>query len=122
MPVPEVRMNGRASPMKRAAKKAEKKLEEYKQTKPGQLALFQIATQEDGRYSNTIELYDGIPKYFWGKAERIEGRFLEPLEREFSYRNNSYPVRITPAVVKDSDGVNRYYYPSAREELVEDAL
>lgn len=108
--------------MKRAAKKAEKKLEEYKQTKPAQMALFQLATQEDGRYSNTIELYDGIPKYFWGKTERINGQFLEPIERDFAYRGNDYSVRITPAVIKDRDGVNRYYYPSAREELVEDAL
>ena len=84
--------------MNRAAKKAEKKLEEYKQTSPAQMALFQIATQEDGRYSNTIELYDGIPKYFWGKAERINGQFLEPIEREFSYRGNDYTVRITPAL------------------------
>lgn len=108
--------------MKRAAKNAEKKLEEYKQTKPAQMALFQIATQEDSRYSNTIELYDGIPKYFWGKTERIMGQFLEPLKREFSYRGREYSVRITPAAIEDSDGVNRYYYPSAREELVEDAL
>lgn len=108
--------------MKRAAKKAEKKLEQYKQTLPPQLALFQLATQEDGRYSNTIELYDGIPKYFWGKSERINGQFLEPIERDFVYRGREYSVRITPAVIKDSDGVNRYYYPSAREELVEDAL
>ena len=33
-----------------------------------------------------------------------------------------YKIEIAPAVIKDRDGVNRYYYPSKREELVEDAL
>lgn len=108
--------------MKRIVKQAEKKLEEYKQSKPTQLELFRLATQEDGKYSNTIELYDGIPKYFWGKTERINGKFLEPLERGFAYRGRDYSVRITPARIKDKDGVNRDYYPSAREELIEDAL
>src|SRR4051794_37186722 len=102
-----VQQTRRSSEVKREAKKAEKRLEEFKQTMPPQLALFQLATQEDGRYSNTIELYDGIPKYFWGKAERINDQFLEPIERNFSYREKDYSVRITPARIKDSDGVNR---------------
>ena len=74
------------------------------------------------QYSNTIELYDFMPKYYWGKTERINGKFLESLEREFECRGLKYKIEIAPAVIKDRDGVNRYYYPSKREELVEDAL
>ena len=45
-------------------KKTEKKLEEYEKT---QLPLpFKFPKQEK-QYSNTIELYDAIPKYFWGR-------------------------------------------------------
>ena len=63
-----------------------------------------------------------MPKYFRGKSERINGKFLESLEREFECRGGKYKIEIAPAVVKDRDGVKRYYYPSKREELVEDAL
>lgn len=100
----------------------EKKFEEYEQTLPVQLPLFEFAQPSEKRYSNTIELYDFMPKYHWGKVERIGGEFLRILEREFECRGKKYKIEIAPAVIKDRDGVNRYYYPSKREELVEDAL
>jgi hypothetical protein len=63
-----------------------------------------------------------MPKYVWGRIERIQEKFLEPIERDFECRGVSYRVRIVPARVKDSDGVSRDYLPGKREELVEDAL
>lgn len=102
-----------------------KKLEDYEQSKPSQLELFQfldMKPSEAGRYSNTIELYDFIPKYHWGKVERIGGEFLRVLEREFECRGSKYKIRVAPAKLTDKDGVTRDYYPSKREELVEDAL
>ena len=63
-----------------------------------------------------------MPKYHWEKTERINGKFLETLDREFECRGTKYKIEVAPAVIKDRDGVNRYYYPSKREELVEDAL
>lgn len=102
--------------------KSPKKLEEYAQSKPAQLSLFELLLPEERPYSNTIELYDFIPKYHWGKVERINGRFLESLERGFECRGRRYTVRVDPARLKDKDGVVRDYYPSQREELVEDAL
>ncbi len=33
-------------------------------TQPQQLSLFQTFLPDDERYSNTIDLYDAIPKYF----------------------------------------------------------
>jgi hypothetical protein len=101
------------------------RLEDYEQTYPLQLSLFQLLDlkpNEQPRYSNTIELYDFMPKYHWGKVERIGGEFLRVLEREFECRGTKYKITVAPAVIKDRDGVNRYYYPSKREELVEDAL
>ncbi|MBI4738261.1 hypothetical protein HY772_01650 [Candidatus Woesearchaeota archaeon] len=108
--------------MKKEAEKALKKFEEFKQTKPEQMNLFEILAPEDQKYSNSIELYDFIPKYFWGKQERINGEFLRALERSFTCRGVSYKVKISPAKIQDKDGVHRDYYPSKREELVEDAL
>ncbi len=103
-------------------KNVKKRLEEYDQTKPQQLTLFEYLSPQEASYSNTIELYDFMPKYYWGKVERINERFLEFLEREFECRGERYKLKVSPARIKDADGVTRDYYPGQREELVEDAL
>lgn len=102
-----------------------KKLEDYEQSKPEQLTLFELLSPEDKKYSSTIELYDFIPKYFWGKAERIQGQFLPSLEREFECRGIHYKVKIRPARMDDptdKEKKEKDYYPGKREELIEDAL
>jgi hypothetical protein len=101
---------------------AVKKIDEFEQSKPTQMNLFEMLLPQEREFSNTIELYDFIPKYFWGKSKRINGKFLEQLEREFECRSVRYKVKIDPAKISDRDGVTRDYYPSKREELVEDAL
>lgn len=101
-----------------------KALEQYKQSKPEQLSLFEMVAPDEKKYSNTVELYDFIPKYFWGKADqlRVNGKFLDSLEREFVCRGKKYKVKIKPASIEQSDGQEIYFYPAKREELVEDAL
>jgi hypothetical protein len=99
-----------------------KQLQDFEPNYPLQLQLFEFLQPDERRYSNTVELYDFMPKYHWGKTERINGKFLETLEREFVCRGEKYKIEVAPAVIKDRDGVKRYYYPSKREELVEDAL
>ncbi|MGA9996700.1 MAG: hypothetical protein WBP93_14880 [Pyrinomonadaceae bacterium] len=103
-------------------KEQPKSIEQYRQEKPVQLTLFELLSPEDRRYSNTIELYDFIPKYHWGKTQRINGQFLKQLDREFACRGKRYRVKIKPASLEDKNGTERYHYPSQREELVEDAL
>lgn len=107
--------------MKKDSKKKEE-INKYKKSKPLQLELFELLDPSEKDYSNTIELYDFIPKYVWGKTKRIQGKFLDPIEREFNCRGQGYQVRIAPARIKDSDGISRDYFPGKREELVEDAL
>lgn len=102
-----------------------KRLEEYEADAPQQLNLFQLLDlpkEKQKHYSNTIELYDFMPKYHWGKVQRINGQFLQDLERPFECRGAKYKLKITPARITDKDGISREYYPSKREELVEDAL
>ncbi len=118
-------IHGKPTPEREAAPESAKKLEDYARSEPFQLSLFRLLDlkpAEQQRYSNTIELYDFMPKYHWGKVERIGGEFLRVLEREFECKTIKYKIEIAPAVITDSDGVKRYYYPSKREELVEDAL
>lgn len=106
----------------REIKSLKPKMEDYRQSQPVQLQLFEMLHPTEKNYSNTIELYDFMPKYVWGKVERIQEKFLEPIERDFECRTVRYRVRIVPARVKDSDGVSRDYLPGKREELIEDAL
>ncbi|MEW6738219.1 MAG: hypothetical protein AB1489_43500, partial [Acidobacteriota bacterium] len=114
--------NLRRSTVAKKSEKITKKLEDYQKNKPVQLLLFEMIGPEERKYSNTIELYDAIPKYHWGNVERINGEFLRSFERPFEFRGIKYRVKIRPARLDDKDGTDRDYYPSEREELVEDAL
>jgi hypothetical protein len=95
-------------------------------TQPKQLSLFQTFLPEtDDKYSNTIDLYDAVPKYFPTKhmaGRRESGKYLPILEREFEHRGESYKLKIRPARIQYKDGQEREYYPSYREELLEEAL
>lgn len=102
--------------------KERKDLGDYQLTKPEQLNLFELLLPQEKKFSNTVELYDFIPKYVWGKVNRIEGEFLRTLVRQFECRGRRYEVKVDPAKITDSKGNSRDYYPSKREELVEDAL
>jgi hypothetical protein len=95
-----------------------------------QLSLFQsFLYNTDGerdKLSNTIEFWDGVPKYFVSRKEmhnlRTTDGFLPKVERTFQHGGRSFTVRIRPARVTDAEGRDQEFYPSAREELVEDAL
>ena len=95
-----------------------------------QLSLFQNflcnTEAERDHLSNAIDLWDNVPRYSISRQamtkSRIEGRFLEKYQTEFQHRGRTYTVTITPARVRDLDGVDREFYPSATEELIEDAL
>lgn len=102
--------------------KKKKALAEFNKSRPEQLSLFELLSPKENKYSNTIELYDFMPKYHWGKVQRINGRFLESLEREFECRGETYKIKIHPARIVGKDGKEKECYPSKREELVEDAL
>ena len=99
-------------------------------TQPEQLTLFQKFLPQEDKYSNTIEFYDAVPKYFTNKRqiadmrEGPEGReiYLPTLEREFKYQDTIYSLKIKPARAEDRHGNELEYYPSEQEELVEEAL
>lgn len=104
-----------------------KELEAYRQTKPVQLTLFDQLTggKDNKKYSNVIALYDEAPKYIWGKQPREiikYGEILPILKRDFECGGDKYKLTITPARLEDKDGITRDYYPSQREELIEDVL
>lgn len=99
------------------------KLQDYQEGALSQLSFFEILDLTDHRkYSNTIELYDQIPKYVWGKQQRVNGKYLDPIRREFETKKKRYQLTISPAYIEEKDGTFRHYFPTKREELVEDAL
>lgn len=99
-----------------------KDLVEYKQTQPEQLKLFESGES----YSNTIEFYDSMPKYYFGGVEREKGKNVDSLpilNRDFMHRNRNYKLSISPAAVQDKkSGKTINYYPSQREEIIEDVI
>lgn len=113
--------------MKKAVDDAEKKLksiEKRREARPRQLKLFELVAVDEPEFSSTIELYDAIPKYHWGKrppAPKEDG-LLGPLERKFSHKGKDYKVTIVPAYIEDRKGEWRQVFPGKREEFVEDAL
>jgi hypothetical protein len=95
-----------------------------------QLNLFQSflcnTDEQRDQLSNAIDLWDNVPRYSVSRQAmtkaRIEGRFLEEHTTTFQHKGRSYSRTIFPARVVDLDGKSRDYYPSATEELIEQAL
>lgn len=85
-------------------------------------------------YSNLIGLWDVMPRYSISRLMmnklRDERSVLRPYYMDFQYRNETYSIEIQPASTKNRQKPNKTthgievidYYPSANEELVEEAL
>ncbi|NOU20588.1 MAG: hypothetical protein HOO93_02160 [Methyloglobulus sp.] len=74
--------------------------------------------------SNTIELWDCLPKYSVSQVEQNKMRtkegLLPLLRKDVAFMGFQYNIFISPSLLADENG--RAYYPSANESLVEDAL
>jgi hypothetical protein len=108
-------------------KKENKKYNEYEKSRPDQLDLFSFSNifeDKRGKYSGTVGIYDVVPKYYHGDVEKIRkyGKYLDILSREFVYKKQSVKVNITPAYLLQKDGVTKGFYPTQREEIIEDVL
>lgn len=59
----------KGKPNKKSKKDLEKSklFSQHTQEKPFQLTLFELLKDEE-EYSHTVELYDFMPKYVWGKS------------------------------------------------------
>lgn len=119
------------SPLPKKEKEQEKvkNFSDYQQSYPEQLTFFGLLGFDNNskKYSNTIELYDFMPKYFWGRVEREKAlkskkEILPNLERPFECRGIKYHLRLIPASIQGKDGISRDCYPGKREELVEATL
>ena len=97
---------------------------EFKKTKPEQLDLFSfnnIYVDKREQYSNTVELYDILPKYIHDDIEKYRTKegLLKPITRKFKFRKQDMILNVSPAYIFDKE---KAYYPSQREEIIEDVL
>lgn len=112
-----------------------KKLSEIKKTQPLQLNLFEMLTETDvltddgnkqflknGKYSQTIELYDFMPRFVWGHQEdkrKDYNGLLPGLVREFECRGVPFRLTLTPATLVGKDGKSYASYPGGDEDILE---
>lgn len=76
--------------------------------------------------SNTVEVWESIPKYFFTPKQseklRTKSGHADPYKWEYEYNGIPYVVKIQPALIEQKDGAYKAYFPSVTEELVEEAL
>lgn len=98
-----------------------------KYTKSVQLDLFsQFVTNTKSEVSNTVEVWESIPKYFLTPAQvkklRTNTGHADPFEWNYTEKSNNFTVRIQPALIKHGNGKYQAFFPGVTEELVEEAL
>jgi hypothetical protein len=91
-----------------------------------QLSLFQTfyapPTVRD-RLSNVIDIWDAAPKYATPcRRADVTDCPAVFLEWTFTYKGTTFRMSVAPALIRDGNGRNVYRFPTAREELIEDAL
>lgn len=102
--------------------------------KSAQFDLFSSFFGDSKDLSNTIELWDAIPKYAVSQKQQNhlrDGKGNLPLhDQQFEYRptGRGQPdavrctITIQPASIRNTDGTVTQYYPSTDEELIEEVL
>ncbi len=83
--------------------------------------------EERGQLSNTFDLWDSVPRYAVSRQQmdkmRKEKGFLSLQHIAFHYRQRPFEIRVQAARIYDEKTKTETdYYPSANEELIEDAL
>ncbi len=86
----------------------------------------QFVSNDVSEVSNTVEIWESIPKYLFTpklmeKLRTVDG-LANPYKWEYSYKGIPCAVKIQPALIEQKDGRYKAFFPSVSEELVEEAL
>ncbi len=92
-----------------------------------QFDLFKrFVTNDTSEVSNTVELWESIPKYILTPAQVKKLRNADGLAKPFKWEYQSggkvCRVEIAPALIEQSDGRYLACFPGVTEELIEEAL
>lgn len=86
----------------------------------------QFVSNNRNEVSNTVEIWESIPKYFFtpGQVKKLRtgDGLAKPFEFAYTYKNAKCTVIIQPALIKDDKGQYSAFFPGVTEELVEEAL
>ncbi len=92
-----------------------------------QMDLFcNFMTNEINSVSNSVELWESIPKYFFTPAQveklRTRTGHADPYKQPYRYKDMDCTVTIHPALIEQEDGSYKAFFPSVTEELIEESL
>lgn len=88
-------------------------------------------TNKTSEVSNTVNLWERIPKYFLSPQEQKRLRTAEglakPYTQEYTLKGQngellSYRVELQPALIKQLDGEYIAFFPTKAEEIIEEVL
>ena len=86
----------------------------------------EFLTNDEKKISNTVELWECIPKYFFTPKQmekmRTKDGLSRPYQWNYTYNNTDFSVHIQPALLKQKNGNYKAFFPGVTEELVEEAL
>ena len=86
----------------------------------------QFVTNDPEEVSNTVELWESIPKYFLTKKQveklRNTTGHADPYRWEYIYDGKKCSVKIQPALIEQKNGSYKAFFPGVTEELVEESL
>ncbi len=86
----------------------------------------QFITNNQKEVSNSVEMWDAIPKYFLTAKQQKQLRtstgHADPYEWAYHYKSVGCMVKIQPALIKQNNGKYKAFFPNVTEELVEEAL
>jgi len=84
-----------------------------------------IANNRD-TVSNSLELFESIPKYFLSPFQaarlRTDKGHADPYELSYSYNGTPFTVKIQAALIKQKTGGYKAFFFGETEELVEEVL
>lgn len=92
-----------------------------------QYELFgRFVTNDDNKVSNTVEVWESIPKYFFTPRQvaklRTATGHADPYKWEFMRDQVPCMVKIHPALIEQEDGTYKAFFPSVTEEFIEESL
>ena len=86
----------------------------------------QFITNDESEVSNTVEVWESIPKYFFTPSQvnklRTAAGHANPHTFDFDYNGLPCSVRIQPALMEQKDGSFQAFFPGVTEELIEESL
>jgi hypothetical protein len=87
---------------------------------PAQFGMFQLLERDQ---TQMVALYDIAPRFVFmvDQREGSEGN-RKMIEREFSFAGSRYRITLTPARIKNEQGVIEDEYLSERDQVVEEVI